>query len=529
MATTATVVQAGVGGLFIWLLANLVIALVFPLVVVKSDIDQLNRVLSNTSITCDLNNVTAFDACIESGECIGGSVLFKNITTVSLRANSLTASSCTNVVPPSCIPQDMVKTTVSSPITTLFGSNVTCPQGPISSSCSDISGQTCSSPLAGDCFAGRNYTFGTITVNTLNVNNMTLSVVQGNVNTTYINVNELNVTNSTIFTGSVSCPIQPAIDGPSCIALGSATQCSSPITDSCVPSSVTLQNATVSSDLVLNQVTCANNNVFALNCFSHLGPNLTANVITANLNGLAASFTGTLSGDVTGTQGATTVVRLNTRPMSATTPTNGQVIGAPSAGNWAPMSLSSLAGTPVGDATGMLGAVVASKIRGVAVSNVSATEGQILQKFVSPDAWMGNSQTNNPFYSYGIEIVRNDIGAKVYAILKGAQYWSPDNRTYIVQREGLYRVRMASTLLGLSYFGPCWGYLTDLGDCMAVNGVCKGWAGNRHWDIAGPSWYNEGTAFMYAKPGDLISAVNPNAVATIACARCFIEIYRHSD
>jgi hypothetical protein len=112
MATTATVVQAGVGGLFIWLLANLVIALVFPLVVVKSDIDQLNRVLSNTSITCDLNNVTAFDACIESGECIGGSVLFKNITTVSLRANSLTASSCTNVVPPSCIPQDMVKTTV---------------------------------------------------------------------------------------------------------------------------------------------------------------------------------------------------------------------------------------------------------------------------------------------------------------------------------------------------------------------------------------------------------------------------------
>lgn len=54
--------------------------------------------------------------------------------------------------------------------------------------------------------------------------------------------------------------------------------------------------------------------------------NFTATTITANLTGNATGFTGSLGGDVTGTQGATVVGKLQGRAVSATAPTNGQVL-----------------------------------------------------------------------------------------------------------------------------------------------------------------------------------------------------------
>ena len=48
--------------------------------------------------------------------------------------------------------------------------------------------------------------------------------------------------------------------------------------------------------------------------------------LNQNTTGSAASFTGSLAGDVTGTQGATTVGKLQGRAVSATAPTNGQVL-----------------------------------------------------------------------------------------------------------------------------------------------------------------------------------------------------------
>jgi hypothetical protein len=214
--------------------------------------------------------------------------------------------------------------------------------------------------------------------------------------------------------------------------------------------------------------------------------------------------------------------------MSAATPSAGQVIASLSDGSWAPVSPSTLAGTPAGDATGTLGAIVASGIQGTALASSGATEGQILQKYVSPSAWKGNSQTYDPYYSFGIEFSQS-AGNRPYAILKGAQYWTSGNTTYVVQKEGMYRVRMASLLGAGSFFG-CAGSTSRNGDCMALNDVCQGYAGNRAWDITGGYWYNEGTAYFYAVPGDLISGFIPETyVFTVACARCFIEIYRHSD
>ena len=60
---------------------------------------------------------------------------------------------------------------------------------------------------------------------------------------------------------------------------------------------------------------------------------------TANIATTAASFTGNLAGDVTGTQGATTVAQLQGRPMSATAPTANQVLQF-SGGQWTPSTLS---------------------------------------------------------------------------------------------------------------------------------------------------------------------------------------------
>ena len=49
-------------------------------------------------------------------------------------------------------------------------------------------------------------------------------------------------------------------------------------------------------------------------------------VLNQNTTGTAASFTGSLAGDVTGTQGATVVTKLQGKSVSTTAPTNGQVL-----------------------------------------------------------------------------------------------------------------------------------------------------------------------------------------------------------
>lgn len=81
--------------------------------------------------------------------------------------------------------------------------------------------------------------------------------------------------------------------------------------------------------------------------------NFAAGTITANLSGnattatSAANFTGTLAGDVTGTQGSTTVARLQGRGVASTPPTDGQVLRYnASAGQWQPGTVPSGSASP---------------------------------------------------------------------------------------------------------------------------------------------------------------------------------------
>jgi hypothetical protein len=69
--------------------------------------------------------------------------------------------------------------------------------------------------------------------------------------------------------------------------------------------------------------------------------NFTAGTITATLNGSATSFSGSLSGDVTGTQGSTTVTKIQGSAVAATAPVAPGEVLAWSGSAWEPSSVAS--------------------------------------------------------------------------------------------------------------------------------------------------------------------------------------------
>lgn len=118
-----------------------------------------------------------------------------------------------------------------------------------------------------------------------------------------------------------------------------------------------------------------------------------ADVPTLNQNttGSAASFTGNLSGDVTGTQSATTVVKINgtslaglsTGILKNTTGTGVPSIAVaadfPTLNQNTTGSAASFTGSLSGDVTGTQSATSLSKIQGIGLSISSLTSGNILQ------------------------------------------------------------------------------------------------------------------------------------------------------
>lgn len=128
--------------------------------------------------------------------------------------------------------------------------------------------------------------------------------------------------------------------------------------------------------------------------------------VSGNIVGNAAGFTGSLVGDVTGTQGATVVAKIQGRGVSSAAPTNGQtLIWNNSSGVWEPATLAaggtgtvtsiatdaSLSGGPI-TTTGTLGiaangvatshladlAVTDQKIAGMSVDKVASASGKYL-------------------------------------------------------------------------------------------------------------------------------------------------------
>jgi hypothetical protein len=92
----------------------------------------------------------------------------------------------------------------------------------------------------------------------------------------------------------------------------------------------------------------------------------------------SSSISTTISGDVTGTTLASTVVKLQGQPIVATVPTNGEVLEFVG-GAWTPSNISGLVVNLNGDVTGTTAAATVIKLQGQPISNATPAQGQLLE------------------------------------------------------------------------------------------------------------------------------------------------------
>jgi hypothetical protein len=189
-------------------------------------------------------------------------------------------------------------TTLAVQQDTLLGFNTSCAM-PMLPSCLDISGQTCTVPLASNCWP-QSATFSSLTVDTLIFTNGS-SVEATCLLTDVLTVQDLDV-NTLSLSGNAVC-IGGATISPSCFDLSGYTcPLGMPIAESCIPANMTFTDTTVTNTLLINQVQCTNGNPLD-----------------------AATCLPSLLGDVVGPLSATVVTALQGTPISATPPTTNGV------------------------------------------------------------------------------------------------------------------------------------------------------------------------------------------------------------
>jgi hypothetical protein len=97
-----------------------------------------------------------------------------------------------------------------------------------------------------------------------------------------------------------------------------------------------------------------------------------------------------MGGDVTGTSAASTVAKLQGRTFASTSPTSGQVIAWNSGSSqWEPTSSS--IGTPGGDVSGSIGALTVIKIQGRDINSAAPSSGQVLAWNSGTSKWEATS------------------------------------------------------------------------------------------------------------------------------------------
>lgn len=141
-----------------------------------------------------------------------------------------------------------------------------------------------------------------------------------------------------------------------------------------VASDILVQNAATSLNQTNLETLLANATRF--NRLHNLAVNgIADSATTATTAGSASNFSGSLSGDVTGTQSATTVAGIRGVTVAATAPTSGQVLGY-NGSQYVPMTF--VASSPVVSVNGHQGAVVldASHIAG-AMTSATAFSGDV--------------------------------------------------------------------------------------------------------------------------------------------------------
>ena len=100
----------------------------------------------------------------------------------------------------------------------------------------------------------------------------------------------------------------------------------------------------------------------------------------------------TIAGDVTGTLGASSVVKIQGTSVSATAPTNGQILQLVT-GGWTPTTIG-------GDVTGSPSASTVAKIQGRAVNSIAPSDGEVLS-WSTADAYWRPISVDGPFTAGG--------------------------------------------------------------------------------------------------------------------------------
>lgn len=179
---------------------------------------------------------------------------------VSSTCIDISGQTCSSPVHPSCYPTAQVLNSLAVNGTTMLGTTTTC-AAPLAASCIDISNQQCPfGSLAQNCMPASVY-FETATIGTLTVLNGTQQVEM--LNSTLLAVNDILLQNSLMCAGNASI-------SSSCIQWGAGQTCPlGPFDASCIGQNLLVSTLGVSQTLTVgNSLQCSIANAIQQSCFS---------------------------------------------------------------------------------------------------------------------------------------------------------------------------------------------------------------------------------------------------------------------
>jgi hypothetical protein len=354
---------------------------------------QIDAMVNGSSCS-DQSLVVDAEECARNGSCIGQvDLTFDTLTatgnvqagTFDLGSGSATCTAPMPDVP--CFGDTLTLSYLAVSNSTVLGNGTSC-LSPLLPSCYTIGGATCNGVALGQACLPQN-----LVVNVLNAVDIILTgsnasilvrSVQASSNITVQNL----VSNETHFIDSVTCA---APMNNTCFDLaGYVCPMGSPLPDACLPDNLDFSTLSAQTQLNLNGAfTCqAGEPLDYATCIPGTSSNVpntlvkldgSGNFAAATITptgppyaGSVSGFTTSLTGDVTGTQSATVVSRIQGVTVTAASPTAGQVLAhSTTTGTWAPAASGFAVSNFAGDITGPLASNTIAKLRGVAVASAA--------------------------------------------------------------------------------------------------------------------------------------------------------------
>jgi hypothetical protein len=173
--------------------------------------------------------------------------------------------------------------------------------------------------------------------------------------------------------------------------------------------------------------------------------------------GTVATGTPTLAGDVTGLSSATSVVKLQSRALASTAPSDGQAIVWDATGTtWKPGTVSTGTPTLAGDVTGLSSATSVVKLQGRDLASTAPSDGQAIVWDASGTTWKpgGGTSTISPVYKGArvTKTVQSVPSASTATITWSAaerdtnSFWSSGANTRLTIPSGVSRVKVRALL-----------------------------------------------------------------------------------